>query len=164
MYGFVLYYCDKKTQDIKKAEGPFEGYVTHGFCSVSRDDFEIETEAIPLKLSQEVGSISSTDTSEIGFSLPACAHQASGQPFAAHISQKKEQSNKRQKGRWVASENNMLCYCGSVGFTTKTHLFKVNKTVYQFSNMCLVFDTLPNLLSFLSNTEYQEIQVIFTFN
>lgn len=34
----------------------------------------MRTEPISLKLSQEAGSISSTDTSEIGFGLPLCVY------------------------------------------------------------------------------------------
>lgn len=47
------------------------------------------TEAVPPKLSQEAGSISSTDTSEIGFGLPVCRRRHPRRPFAALISQKK---------------------------------------------------------------------------
>ena len=52
--------------------------MTNGFHSVSRGDFEMRAEAVPLKLSQEAGSISSTDTSEIGFGLPVREHQDPG--------------------------------------------------------------------------------------
>lgn len=43
----------------------------------------MRADAAPLKLSQEAGSISSTDTSEIGFGLPACEHQDPGWPLSA---------------------------------------------------------------------------------
>lgn len=67
----------------------FQAYLTNGFRLVSRGDFEMRIVAVPLKLSQEAGSISSTDTSEIGFGLLVCIHQDPGRPFAALISQKK---------------------------------------------------------------------------
>lgn len=63
--------------------------MTNGFRSVSSSDFEMRTAAVPLKLSQEAGSISSTDTSEIGFGLPVCIHQDPGRRLAALISHKK---------------------------------------------------------------------------
>lgn len=91
----------------------FQAYVMNCFRLVSRGDFEMKTAAVPLKLSQEAGSISSTDTSEIGFGLPVCIHQVPGRPFAALISQKKGQSSEEQEGRGVVAENNMLCHGGS---------------------------------------------------
>lgn len=57
--------------------------MTNGFCSVSRGDFEMSTEAEAPKLSQEAWSIASTDTSEIGFGIPVCIHRDPHQPFAA---------------------------------------------------------------------------------
>lgn len=69
----------------------------------------MRTEAVPPRLSQEAGSISSTDTSEIGFGLPASVHRDQHRPPAALISQKKGQRNKGQRGGSVVAENNVLC-------------------------------------------------------
>lgn len=52
----------------------FQAYKTNSFCSVSRGDFEMRTEAVPPKLSREAWSIASTDTSEIAFGIPMCIH------------------------------------------------------------------------------------------
>lgn len=59
--------------------------MTNGFRSVSRGDFETRAEAVPPRLSQEAGSISATDTSEIGFGLPVWIHRDPRRPFAALI-------------------------------------------------------------------------------
>lgn len=91
----------------------FQAYEMNGFRSVSRGDFEMRTEAVPPRLSQEAGSISSTDTSEIGFGLPVSVHRDQHRPPAALISQKKGQSIKGQKGGSVVAENNVLCHSGT---------------------------------------------------
>lgn len=70
-------------------DSAFQAHVTNGFRPVSRGDFETRTEAVPLKLSQEAGSIGSTDTSEIGFGLAACIHRDPVRPLAARSTRRK---------------------------------------------------------------------------
>ena len=58
----------------------------------------MRAEAVPLKLSQEAGSISSTDTSEIGFGLPVREHQDPGWPLAAWSPRRKGKVVEERKG------------------------------------------------------------------
>lgn len=69
---------------LTQLDSAFQVCKTNSLRSVSRGDFEM-TEAVPPKLSQEAGSISSTDTSEIGFGIPVCIHRDPHKPFAALI-------------------------------------------------------------------------------
>lgn len=70
---------------LTRLDRAFQACKTNSLRSVSRGDFEMRTEAVPPKLSQEAGSISSTDTSEIGFGIPVWIHRDSHKPFAALI-------------------------------------------------------------------------------
>lgn len=87
--------------------------MTNGFRSVSREVFEMRAEALPLKLSEVAGSISSTDTSEIGFVLPACIHRVPRRPFPRLISWRKWQSSKGL----IGGVYNMLHHGGSLSST-----------------------------------------------
>lgn len=66
---------------LTRLAGAFQPHMTNGFCSVSRGDFEMRTEEVPPKLSQEACSISSTDTSEIGFGNTCVYTQGSTSTF-----------------------------------------------------------------------------------
>lgn len=95
-------------------------YVTNGFSSVSRGDFEMRTEAVPPKLSQEAPSIASSDTSKIGpDKKPVHIHRHPRQPFRC-IDQLQR---KEQRGTGV------VLLCGR---------FTVHCQIFTFSNKLAV--------------------------
>lgn len=102
---------------LTRLDRAFRGaYVTNGFSSVSRGDFEMRTEAVPPKLSQEAPSIASSDTSKIGpGKKPAHRRRHPRQPFCC-IDQLQR---KEQRGTGVVSLRGR---------------FTVHRQIFTFSN------------------------------